>query len=515
MRDGCFDNAGTGNGLSTPNLFRSTVRGVSAAAGVAHFNIYASEFGTGGSSSFESMSGTLSPQHWGLHGGMPADNCSEPDKCLGEHVCRPNSTNGTTTGGGNGNPMAQRNYGCDGQIRLFFGAYTLVDLEATGEAAFKGQLYQCQLVQAFVLKQVYEARRAANAFGHLVWMLNEIWPTVGWGSLEYGPPPGHTPGQVTGGRWKPLHYFYKASLMADVMATCGATANVHGSPVPPAQNQCYLSNHRASRAFNGTVTLSAYDHFGTGAATVLLHQRMALPEGPGAIVWFGPVVPLPTGNASSVISTVRDEAGAVVSEHMVQLITPEFIRVPAATLSLKVADAVNADGTIDIAVTADAVALWVTLTTMAQGRFSDNAFFLPAATKTVRFIPFGDSTAADDLAVLRRSLRVEDLSMYRSVPSPPPPPPPPPASHFVEAAATATCASQGLAPVDEADCGRASVALGFKYTGPRARANMSGCFVLAAGPYAGNSNFNTNQSAACTPPCTLMGDEVRALCEPA
>ena len=149
---------------------------------------YASEFGTGGSSSFESMAGTLSPQHWGLHGGMAADNCTgngngDPDqpmgsvKCLGEHVCHPHGegTGGRGTGAA-GNPMTQRNYGCDGQIRLYFGKNTLVDLNATGEAAFKGQLYQCQLVQAFVLKQVYEQRRAANAFGHLVWMLNEIWP---------------------------------------------------------------------------------------------------------------------------------------------------------------------------------------------------------------------------------------------------------------------------------------------------------------------------------------------------
>ena len=43
-------------------------------------------------------------------------------------------------------------------IRLFFGNKTTVDIAATGEAAFKGQLYQCQLVQAVVLKQIYEAR---------------------------------------------------------------------------------------------------------------------------------------------------------------------------------------------------------------------------------------------------------------------------------------------------------------------------------------------------------------------
>ena len=102
-----------------------------------------------------------------------------------------------------------------------------------------------------------------------------------------------------------------------------------------------------------------------------------------------------------------------MSEHMVQLAKPMDMRVPAAKVSFKVAPKANADGTIDIAVTSDKVALWVTLTTLAQGRFSDNAFFLPAATKTVQFVPFSPSTAADDLAVLQASLRVEDFSMYR------------------------------------------------------------------------------------------------------
>eukprot|EP01047_Picozoa_sp_COSAG01_P048772 COSAG01_NODE_4776_length_4750_cov_21.200817_2_plen_98_part_00 len=49
-------------------------------------------------------------------------------------------------------------------------------------------------------------------------------------------------------------------------------------------------------------------------------------------------------------------------------------------------------------------------------------------------------------------------------------------------------------------------------TGPRARANISGCFVMTTGPYAGNCNFNTNKAATCEPPCTLMGSVVRSLC---
>ena len=61
----------------------------------------------------------------------------------------------------------------------------------------------------------------------------------------------------------------------------------------------------------------------------------AVLAGPGAIAWFGPPQgqALPAGNESALISTVRDEGGAVVSEHMVQLVTPEHIRVPLAKAS--------------------------------------------------------------------------------------------------------------------------------------------------------------------------------------
>jgi beta-mannosidase len=424
---------------------------VVAHTGIGQANIYASEFGTTGSSSFESMAPTLSPKHWGLHGGMEADACDKDQKpnnftCVGEHLC---------TGE---NPMAQRNYACDGAIRLFFGNRTTVDIAATGESSFKGQLYQCQLVQAVVLKQIYEARRAQNAFGHLVWMLNEIWPTVGWGSLEYGPPPGFTAGQVRGGRWKPLHYFYKNSLMRDVMATCGKHSRPSANGT--ASWACYVSNHGAGVTFSGTVTLTAYDHFGTGSGVVVASKQMEMSAGPGAIEWFD--ADLPAGNTSSVISTVRDSKGELMSEHMVQLVKPMEMRVPVAKLSFKVANgafrkrrgvydydyfpfihlgcqdrlgtnvrkpeqtrafflvawlaAANADGTIDIAVSSDKVALWVTLTTLAQGRFSDNAFLLPATTKTIQFVPNSPSpstSAAEDMRVLKESLRIEDFSMYR------------------------------------------------------------------------------------------------------
>ena len=63
------------------------------------------------------------------------------------------------------------------------------------------QLYQSMLGQALNHKTTIESWRASNVYGTTIWMFNELWPTGGWGSIEYG---GNTTGQVSGGRWKPL-----------------------------------------------------------------------------------------------------------------------------------------------------------------------------------------------------------------------------------------------------------------------------------------------------------------------
>ena len=45
---------------------------------------------------------------------------------------------------------------------------------------------------------------------------------------------------------------------------------------------------------------------------------------------------------------------------------------------MQVAPNKNADGTVDVMVTTDNLALYVTLTTLAQGYFSENAYVAPA-----------------------------------------------------------------------------------------------------------------------------------------
>jgi hypothetical protein len=44
--------------------------------------------------------------------------------------------------------------------------------------------------------------------------MNEIWPTGGWGLIEYD-------GTSQGGRWKPLMHLLQSSLFRDVFVACG------------------------------------------------------------------------------------------------------------------------------------------------------------------------------------------------------------------------------------------------------------------------------------------------------
>ena len=153
------------------------------------------------------MSGTLLPEHWGLHGGAVPDTCSHYDG--NENVC-----SGT-------NVLAQRNYPCDTYIRKAFG--DLIGLDAVGETVFQAHLYQCLIAQTMWLKNTIESRRSGNSFGLLIWQLNENWPTGGWGLVEYSgdPESKSLPGQVIGGRWKPLMHLMRNSLFRDVFAACG------------------------------------------------------------------------------------------------------------------------------------------------------------------------------------------------------------------------------------------------------------------------------------------------------
>merc|ERR1712167_489167 len=162
--------------------------------------------------------------------------------------------------------MSDRNYPCDNIIDVYFGSS---NFDLVGGQVFKKQLWQCMVGQALLIKSDIETRRSTNQFGIIVWQYNEIWPTGGWGSIEYGTV-GYTKGQVLGGRWKPLHYWYKAFIYADVMATCG---NAKDGLL------CYVKND-SPRRFTGDVDVSVVT-FSSGNTTQMKKLALDMPAGAG------------------------------------------------------------------------------------------------------------------------------------------------------------------------------------------------------------------------------------------
>ena len=106
------------------------------------------------------------------------------------------------------------------------------------------------------------------------WMFNEIWPTGGWGSIEYG---GNTTGQVAGGRWKPIHYALRATVFADQMASCNALG------------ACFVKND-APIPFNGTVDMRIINAM-TGKTVAMSPHLVFMGAGAGVTEWFCPVSP--------------------------------------------------------------------------------------------------------------------------------------------------------------------------------------------------------------------------------
>lgn len=232
---------------------------------------------------------------------------------------------------------------------------------------------------------------------------------------------------MRGGRWKPLQYLYRRSIYADVMAACGDGGS------------CYIKND-ATVPFAGNVTVTALDVSSGEAATLKTLSfagAAALAAGAGTSHFFtvdlsgvsgathilgiaikedaaterpGARVPTPAGLRSFLpAGEAAGEAAATreLSFNEQLLAPPQELQLKKASVGFKVAQAPNADGSVDITVTTDAVALYITFTTLAHGRFSDNAFALAPSCSpaTIQFVPFG----ALDAGLLASSLRVEHL----------------------------------------------------------------------------------------------------------
>ena len=103
---------------------------------------------------------------------------------------------------------------------------------------------------------------------------------------------------------------------------------------------------------------------------------------------------------------IQDENGDVLSHHINTLALPQnMTKIP--TPKTLTATAAREGDDLYVDVVSDTAALYVTLTTLAHGRFEDQSFLLLAGEKKrVPFYPFRDN----QFELLQSSIRVESLA---------------------------------------------------------------------------------------------------------
>lgn len=155
---------------------------------------------------------------------------------------------------------------------------------------------------------------------------------------------------------------------------------------------------------------------------------VSLPRGGGAIAWFcaaGSGTPGACASYATLLTaagcaangydclltvSLSDAGGSVVDAHTVLLTIPANLALRPANVSVAIGDVTPDGASVALTVRADAVALFVTLTTLAQGRFSTNTFVVaPGAPVALSFIAFGGPV---DVDALRDSLAFEVVNTY-------------------------------------------------------------------------------------------------------
>jgi beta-mannosidase len=223
--------------------------------GLKYPSVFTSEFGAVTMSSFESMSPTLLPEHWSLHGGGPPDECVRLSfflKCTG------------------GNAMSQRNYAVDTLISAYFN--NTGNLDEVGEDAFARQLYMSMISQSLIIASEVQTQRSRNSYGLLLWQLNEIWPSGSWGSTEYLTDSSYTFGQT--GRWKPLQHLFERYLYTSVFSACSV------------DGRCFVKNDHALNSYSNIVVKRSLVRASDGEMLAEFNNSFSLSVGAGIIQWF-------------------------------------------------------------------------------------------------------------------------------------------------------------------------------------------------------------------------------------
>ncbi|EFX88257.1 hypothetical protein DAPPUDRAFT_311672 [Daphnia pulex] len=266
--------------------------------------------------------------------------------------------------------------------------------ETTQEQRFLDMIYLTQMHQAEAIKIESEHYRRlqyldfdglGHCMGSLYWQLQDIWQGPSWASIEYG------------GRWKPLHHFatkFFAPLSFMLWVRDGNVA-------------IYPHDYRSGADMVPGILLIKLQSW--SQINPIVTERIPNVNGNSTIEWQKPLDSWLSDNGCSrqtcfLTATYQDpETGRHLAPDS-YLYPSNFTAVTnlakanvQVTSVGQVYESSQSSWTIDVELSTDkpAAFVWLDTTTDRKGRFSDNAFLMSTATKTVSFWssdPITDST---------------------------------------------------------------------------------------------------------------------------
>jgi beta-mannosidase len=242
---------------------------------------------------------------------------------------------------------------------------------------FGNFVYLSQVQHGLAMRMAVEYWRSLkpHCMGTLYWQLNDTWPVASWSGLDHG------------GSWKSLHYMARR-FYAPVLVTARKAGN----------ELIVSAVHDLPEVFELSVEVSVVNF--SGVTTVLYSDKVKL--SPDAGQELTRITLNTISNESILFLNWTDELGRPQRNHVAGQ-PYKFLMLPNP--GLKTAATLN-DGTVNIAITAKAIALYVSAECDVEGHFSDNAFDLLAGeNRTIIFTP--DNPA--DLARAKDTLLIRDL----------------------------------------------------------------------------------------------------------
>jgi beta-mannosidase len=242
---------------------------------------------------------------------------------------------------------------------------------------FGNFVYLSQIQHGLAMRMAVEYWRSLkpHCMGTLYWQLNDTWPVASWSGLDHG------------GSWKSLHYMARR-FYAPVLVTARKAGD----------ELIVSAVHDLPQVFELSLEVSVVNF--SGVTTVLYSDKVKLSPDAGQELTR---VNLNTiSNESILFLNWTDELGRPQRNHVAGQ-PYKYLLLPNP--GLKTVATLN-DGAVNIAITAKAIALYVSAECDVAGHFSDNAFdLLLGESRVITFKP--DNPA--DLARAKDTLLIRDL----------------------------------------------------------------------------------------------------------